>query len=69
MAPSAKDSASTSDSVIDSASVMELEIIEKFLHTHLLLVHKVKKNCYHLVVLKCPTTSCVTTTEAAFLFE
>ena len=43
MAPSAKDSASTSDSVTDSASVMELDIIEKCLHTHLLLVHKVKK--------------------------
>ena len=42
---SARDRASVSDSVSDSArdstSAKELEIIEKFLHPHCLLVHKV----------------------------
>ena len=48
---SARDRASACDSATDSTSTRELEIIEKFLHPHRLLVHKVDF-FYHLVVLE-----------------
>ena len=49
-----RDRASTSASARDSTSVRELEIIEKFLHLHRLLMHKVQKKIYHLIVVGCP---------------